>query len=232
MGIFFESIFKPLVISAAVSYIAINGNYFSVVFISFIYSMASYLVPIIPNILPIVWSLIINGLVFITVIIYYIEINEKGQALRIREKRVDKYIKKPIFGYLFIGAIMSLIVAFFIGMFPIYPVVVLTDSMEPTLGRGNLVLVERVPNGDAFIRVGEGEVLHYKNHLGVEYIHRVVDFTYDINGERQYITRGDASYLTDPYPVIQSDVLGIARAALPFIGYPYIFFRSITGGNN
>ena len=125
------------------------------------------------------------------------------------------------------SVLISLIVAFFNGVFPLYPVVVLTSSMSGTFERGSLVFNEKIPAGEAFVRVGEGEVIHFVCRGRVEYVHRVIDFRHDIDGERQYITRGDASELTDPHPVQQDSVLGIVRASLPFFGYPYIFFQAI-----
>ena len=226
-SVFFESIFKPLVISAVASYFAMEGSFTAVLIISFVYTMAAYIVPILPDISPIVWSLIISGLVFATAIIYNFATNEKRRDLRMREKRAARYVKKPMLSNTVTVMIIGGIVMFFVGVFPIYPVVILTGSMTGTFDRGSLVFVERVPSGEAFTRVDEGYVIHFISRSRAEYIHRVIDFRFDAYGERQYITRGDASYLTDPFPVSQDDVLGIARAQIPFIGYPYIIFRAI-----
>jgi len=224
---FFESFFRALVISAVASYLAIEGSFLSVILVSFTYRMATYLVPIMPDVAPLMWTLIICGLLFVTAIIYHFITNEKKRDQRVREKRAARYAKKPVLANVITAAAISVIVAFFVGAFPIYPVVVLSNSMADTFDRGSIVFVERVPHGEAFIRVGEGYVIHFHSHTGLEYIHRVVDFRHDIHGEREYITRGDASYLVDPFPVPQDDVLGIARAQIPFIGYPYIFFQAI-----
>lgn len=231
--VFFESVFRPLAISAVASYLAVEGSFLSVILLSFAYSMAPYLVPILPNISPTAWSLIISGLAFLTGVILYFATNEKGCSQRVREKQVLKYYaKKPIFYNAITAVVIIAIITFFAGVFPIYPVVVLTGSMAGTFERGSLVFVERVPPGDAFIRVGEGYVIHFVNHNGVSYIHRVIDFGHNIDGERQYVTRGDATELVDPFAVTQDDVLGIARASLPFFGYPYIFFQAVRGAFN
>ena len=228
-NVFFELLFSPIVISAISSYIVIEGNYISIFLINFVYTMTPYLVPIIPDVSPVAWSLITSGLGFITAVTYYYVINDKSRIIRIREKRAARYAKRPVFGYMFTVALISVIVAFFIGVFPIYPVVVLTGSMSGSIERGSIALIERIPPGEVFVRVDEGEVIHFLNRGRVEYVHRVVDFRHDEHGQRQYITRGDASDMVDPFPVPQEDVLGIVRAFLPFFGYPYIFVRAIRG---
>lgn len=228
-ALFFESIFRPLVISAVASYIAIESSFLPVVMISFIYTMAPYLMPITPDITPIAFSLIISGLAFVTAVIHGYATNEKKREAITREKRAARYEKRPLLEYGITAAIIIVVAAFFAGVFPVYPVVVLTGSMAGTFERGSIVFVERVLPGDAFTRVGEGYVIHFMSRGRVEYIHRVVDFVHNADGEREFITRGDASELTDPFPVPQDDVLGIARATLPFFGYPYIYLRAISG---
>ncbi|MCL2201419.1 MAG: signal peptidase I, partial [Oscillospiraceae bacterium] len=226
-AVFFEAIFRPLVISAVLSYFAVEGTFKSVILVSFVYKMTPYVVPVLPDISQLVWALITCGTLFVTAVIYRFVTNEKRRNMKIREKRMLKYAKKPILSNAVTVVVVAVIIAFFVGMFPVYPVVILTGSMADTAPRGSLVFVERVPPGEAFIRVGEGEVIHFLNHTGVPYVHRVVDFRWDADGNREYVTRGDASDAADPFPVPQYDVLGIVRAQLPFFGYPYIFVRSI-----
>jgi len=224
---FFESFFRALVISAVASFFAIEGSFLSVILVSFTYTMATHLVPIMPDVAPLVWTLIICGLLFVTAVIYYFIINDKKREVRLREKRMARYAKKPILANAITAGVICVIIAFFVGVFPIYPVVVLSNSMADTFERGSIVFVERMPPGEAYLRVGEGYIIHFISRTRLEYVHRVVDFQHDADGERQYITRGDASYLVDPAPVPQDDVLGIVRAQIPFIGYPYILFQAI-----
>ena len=225
--VFFETVFTSLIISIVASYIAVNGSLLSVILVSFVYSMTLYFVPIVPNLRPLVWVLITSSLLLITAIIYNFIINEKSRETKTQAKRVVKYAKKPILGYLLSIVLICVLVAFFNRVFPVYPVVILTSSMSGTFERGSLVFNEKVPSGEAFSNVSEGDVIHFICRGRVEYVHRVVSFKNDTSGERQYITRGDASELADPFPVQQDSVLGIARASLPFFGYPYIFFHAI-----
>ena len=227
---FFESIFRPLVISAAASYFVIKGGFLPVLLVSFVFTMTPYLLPAVPNVSPLAFSLLISGTAFAAAVVCSIITNEKRRSARNAEKRGQKYAKRTVSSYVFdvttIGAI-SIIIAFFAGAFPIYPIVVLTGSMSGTFDAGSIVFVERVPTEEAFVRVGEGDVVHFISREQIEIIHRVVDFGHDADGSRHYITQGDANEYIDPFTVQQEDILGIARASLPFLGHPYIFFRNI-----
>jgi len=223
---FFELIFSPLVISIVVSYFAIKGSFLLVVSVSFLYTMTPYLLPILPSISLVAFSILTSGLIFLSAIIYYIIMNSiKPHNQKIREGRAARYYKKNFANKTLIAAITCLIIIFFAGMLPIYPVVILTESMTGTFDRSSLVFVEGIPSDDVFYRISEGSVIHFVSHTGVEYIHRVVDITYDPYGERQYITQGDAAYLVDPFPVPQSSVKGIAHSYLPYIGYPIVLLN-------
>jgi len=229
MGIldaFFELIFSPLVIGSVVSYFAIKGPFLLVATVSFVYTMTPYLLPILPSISLITFSIITSGLAFVSAITYYFLIdNNKQRNEKIREKRAARYSKKPLAHKGITILFICVTIAFVRGMFPIYPIVILTESMTGTFDRGSLVFVERIPPDEVFNRINEGTVIHFVSHTGIEYIHRVIEITYDIYGERQYITRGDAVYLADPFPVPQSEILGIAHVFLPHIGYPVVFLN-------
>jgi signal peptidase len=224
---FFVVIFATLVIHAVVSYITIEGSFLSVALVSFIYTMTPYLAPIMPNISAVSWALIVSGLLFVTAIAYYIIISDKRRDVKFREKRLARYARKPVFATTLTAGAIIVIIVFFLGRFPVYPVVILSDSMEGTFERGALVFVERTPQDEAFLRVEEGDIIHFISHTGNEYVHRVVAFGYDIHGERVYITQGDAVDTIDAFQVPQENILGVANSQIPFIGYPYIWVQNI-----
>ena len=225
--VFFESTFALIAMSSIASFFALRGSFTSVLLISSIYILTPYFVPILPHVTPVVWALIRTGPAFLTAVIYNFITNDKSRHSRALAKREARYTKKPVWRYSISLAVIGLAAAFFVGAFPIYPVVIITSSMEPTMSRGSVVFVERVPQGEALIRVGEGYVIHFLGRGGVEYIHRVADFRFDVQGNRQYVTQGDANDRIDPLPVPQDNVLGIARAVLPHLGHPILFFREL-----
>ena len=223
LAAFFELIFSPLVIGTIVSYFAIKGSFLLVASINFIYTMTPYLMPILPSVSLVAFSIITSGLAFISAIIYYFLIdNNKPYSSRNREKRIARYSKKTLVSKGAAVLIVGSILIFTSGRLPIYPIAVLTESMTGTFNRGSIVFIERLSPDEVFNKVDEGTVVHFISHTGIEYIHRVIDFTYDDYGERQYITQGDAVYLPDPFPVPQSNIYGIAHTFIPYIGYPIV----------
>jgi len=226
---FFSAFFTPVVLSGVASYFAVRGTLLSVMLISFVFNMTPYLSPILPNISTIIFALITCGIAFLAALAYDLTRTGRIRALRKKEKRAARYAKRPVMFNLITAAVILVTVAFFAGMFPVYPVVVLTGSMEPTFARGSVAFMQRVSTEEVFDLVGEGEVIHFTARTGIDYIHRVVDFRLDAQGAREYITRGDAATVIDPRPVAQEDIMGIARATMPFLGYPRILINSIFG---
>jgi signal peptidase len=227
-AVFYATVFRTLVIGAMASVFAVRGSLASVVLPSFVYTMTPFLAPFLPNISPIALALIISGSALVSTVVCYFVTSDNREVVKAREKQASKYVKRSVLGYAVNALLIIAVLGFFMRVFPFYPVVVLSGSMSGTFERGSLLFIEKAPPGKVFESVGEGAVIHFINRNRVEYVHRVVDFRYDVRGEREYVTKGDASLLTDSAPVPQNDVLGIARASLPYIGYPYILFQAIV----
>lgn len=100
----------------------------------------------------------------------------------------------------------------------IYPYVVLSGSMEPTIKTGSIILVQT--------RIGElesGDIITYQ--LGNENItHRIVSHT-----GRNYITKGDANEQKDFLPVKRRQIKGKVVCSIPSLGYVVLFIRTLKG---
>ena len=227
--LFFTSILPATTAGVVVSFIAINGNLKSVFTVSFLYNIGGSFSPILPSLERIVWSLLLCGLMFITAIVHYYLTDEKNHAQRTRIARAAKHSPRNPVGTIMTVAVAGLIVAFFFKAFTFYPVVILTGSMTGTIDKGSLVVMRRIPAEEASSIVAVSDILHY-NYRSVEFVHRVIDFAEDLEGNRQLVTKGDANEYPDPTPVPLRDVLGTPVLTIPYIGYPNIIFRAIFGG--
>ena len=226
--IFFAAMLPSLMVNIVASYIAIKGTFLSVILVSLVYSLGALIMPILPHIEPLPWALVVSVLLFISVFIFRFAVYGQTRKAKRREARLSKYGKQPIFFNLATAGVIGLLIAFFLGAFPIYPVAILTDSMTGTFNQGSLVFVHRVPEGQAYERVGEGYIIHFRQGR-MEFIHRTVGFEHGADGRREYITQGDASYLVDPWRTTQDDVMGIAVTFLPYIAWPYVIVRFLIG---
>ena len=97
--------------------------------------------------------------------------------------------------------------------------VVKSESMAPTLRRGDLV-IRRSPNGDP----REGKIILYKNQGGTTIIHRVLE-TRREGHDTLFVTKGDASPNMDP-PVKKEEILGVLVLRMPSLGYPFLRLSS------
>ena len=227
----FFFVFAMPVFSAAflVSFVAINGNLTSVLAISFIFNLGGTFIPILPTVDRIFWSLLNCALMFIVALIHYQLTDTAGRSQRKRIARAARRAPKSIMSRVILIAALGFAAAFFLRAFPVYPVVILTESMTGYANRGSLVIMRAIPAEDVLAQVHENMVLHYR-HRGVEFVHRVVGFSYNVYGERLFITQGDANEFPDPDLLLQEDVIGTSMFSIPFIGYPNVFLRLLLGG--
>jgi signal peptidase I len=99
--------------------------------------------------------------------------------------------------------------------------VVQSDSMQPTFGAGDLVVI--VPPGFLGRQVRVGEIISYER-FGSTITHRVVQ----VDGEN-IVTKGDANDDADVTPVSSSKVVGVYLMEIPHLGYFTAFIRTRPG---
>lgn len=101
---------------------------------------------------------------------------------------------------------------------------VLTQSMEPRLPPGTLVIVHPVAT-DA-IRIGD--VLTYQIASGRPEVvsHRIIAIARSTSGETTFTTQGDNNDEPDANPVTVAQVKGVVWYSVPWIGY----LNSLVGG--
>ena len=117
---------------------------------------------------------------------------------------VQKYIKKssvPMFmGYAYM--------------------VVLTPSMTGSINQGDMVIIKKTNDYKV------NDVITYVEAEGATPVtHRIVYYDQDTGA---YITKGDANYTSDPYPVTQEQIAGKVVSIIPKFGWVARWF--INGG--
>ncbi|MCL2456633.1 MAG: signal peptidase I [Defluviitaleaceae bacterium] len=227
IGAFLAGSFVPaLVLNAVLTYFAIRGSFFSLVSVSAVYGLMPVFAPLMPQINRAAVAMLTCVLAFVSTLIWRKLTDNSTELQKIRAKRIAKY-KKKSFAYIFSCVVIFIFAAtFFLQILPLYPVVVVSDSMAGTCDRGSMVFVQKI-HGDAVRRVNIGEIIHY-NQGRHTIVHRVVDFSHTHDGEREFLTRGDTNPASVADFVSDGDVLGIVRWNVPYVGYPYLFIRSIA----
>jgi len=101
--------------------------------------------------------------------------------------------------------------------------IVLSDSMQPTINSGDLVLIGP-PNHPFVDKIQPETIVTYRHNEGLV-THRVVSITGDT-----LVTKGDAMEDSDPWPVSRFyDVKGSYITHFPYVGKLSSFIRTKMG---
>lgn len=110
--------------------------------------------------------------------------------------------------------------------------VVISQSMVPTLGVGDFIFIQNIENFDQ-INIGDlpiGDILVFlRPGFNEEYIvHRAIGGT-KTDGQWTYQTKGDNNAFPDGFPVTETLVIGRVVNRIPVIGYFSLFIKTMKG---
>ena len=125
--------------------------------------------------------------------------------------------------------LISLLVAtafawFCVGVFPVYPSVILTGSMEPLIMPGDVVLVHKILNEDEIYELSEGDIINFKRG-NIIITHRIKEVFKDEAGNVSFETKGDNNNAVDEEKVQPNDVKGTVIKVVPKIGLPTLILK-------
>jgi len=210
------TVFPQLTQSIAASFLVyLSGPVPSIIYLGII-RLFNYISPYIPNpteIPRLLFNVLFPPLcICITLKIYAKEASEF--------ERTD-HNKTNVFGWVTVSALSVAIVWFAVGVFPIFPSVVLTGSMEPDIMPGDIVIVDKV--GGSSINVGD--VVMYYSEDGIYITHRVIEKS-ELEGVEQFVTKGDNNPCADQKSVSSEQIQGRIIATIPKLGKPALYLRS------
>ncbi len=131
-----------------------------------------------------------------------------------------------ILGWILTLGISVLLIWFVVGVFPVYPSVVATGSMEPMIYPGDVVLVEKLQDMEDVYELKVGDVIHFSRD-NIRITHRIVEVIEDQIGNRSYRTKGDNNSAEDTRLVLPQEVIGTVERVIPKIGLPTLWIKSI-----
>lgn len=185
------------------------------------YSLYIYIFPIFPNLGDYVNSVL--G-ILIPYIIYFIS---SGMIHKSMDKKVAP-IKKNLW-YINIPLIVVLlfIVALVSGLFRYQIMAIGSGSMEPIIYRGDAIVFEKLKTEEEKNTLVQGTVIVFK-HNGVYITHRISSIDY-VDGARVYQTKGDNNDVEDAFTIDNSDIVGVTKATVKYIGYPTLWIQELLG---
>ena len=129
--------------------------------------------------------------------------------------------RKELIGNTLILGIITLFIMLISCQFKYGILVIGSKSMTGTLNMGDAVIFEQYDQQQ--IELGQVIIFDYN---GLQTIHRVVDIK-KVNGEYRYYTKGDANKNNDTGYAVGSNIYGLVKLRVKYIGYPTIWIREL-----
>lgn len=110
----------------------------------------------------------------------------------------------------------------------VFPMIILTDSMEPVFSSGDLIICHTIDAED----VKEGDIICFYDPAGngtSTVTHRVTKVTTDESGALAWETKGDANNTEDGTLVPAKNLVGIYKSHLSGLGNVAMFMQTTQG---
>lgn len=229
--IFFPAVLKNVMLTC----IAFEYDYRVNIAYRLIMELPVYVLPILPDVNEYLTVIFQVGLVFLLTagLISFRWRGRAVQGMAARQKQnrvltakqiqVRRWLKR---GGLALAALVMLVyVALMSGLFKYHFLAIGSGSMEPTISRGDMVLVKKANRYD---ELEEGEVLVYR-YSDVVMVHRIAEAK-ENGGVYTFITKGDANDAEDKWVVNQGDVIGTVKGKITAFGYPTLWLNELFNG--
>ena len=182
-----------------------------------IMELYEFIIPIVPGFGPYVKSIImIIYPIILTFVIY------KGEKLKINNSPKDN--KKHEVAFIVITTILLIIVALNSGLFTYQTLVVGSNSMQPEISKGDVVLIRKIDLEDNE-KLKKNDILAFRNGSKI-IVHRVYK-AIEKNDGTYYITKGDNNNQADQGVVEPNNVLGKVLLKIKKIGLPSIWLNEM-----
>lgn len=143
-----------------------------------------------------------------------------SKQIKIRNKDEESPISWIITSVLSIG-----IIWFAVGVFPIYPSVIATGSMEPMIKPGDVILVKKILDMDGIENLKVDDIIQFKRDA-ILISHRIIKIDNDEEDGLGFRTKGDNNSSSDSDIVKPEDVKGTIVYTVPKIGWPTLLIKS------
>ena len=200
------------------SYLSYKVSYLPSLIFKIVITLYEFVLPIIPNL---GYYLYASFNIFLSFFIYYLSSKSIDYA-----EKAKVYVKKSTMRVIYTPIIVFLVVIIMLisGLFGYKMIAIGSNSMVPVYSRGDAIIYKNAIGTD----VNEGDIIAFTKE-GVVITHRVIAISR--SGDTVLIkTKGDANNAPDSFTVKNSDVLGIVKLRVKYIGYPTIWINEMFEG--
>lgn len=203
------------------NYIAVRYGILGNIIYRLITVLYVYFIPVIPNVHVFFRSILrmVYPYVIYQILEYTFTVNKSIEAEEDKRKNI---ISKVVLGFITLVLAMLISCQFKYGI-----LVIGSGSMTGTINKGDAVFYERY---DRDRDIEESNVIIFRKN-DKRIVHRVVDIK-TVNGEKRYITKGDANTQNDDSYITDEDIMGVTKFKILYIGYPSIWVREMFTNKN
>lgn len=130
-------------------------------------------------------------------------------------------------GWVILGAFGGLLLAVGVpNLFHAKSLTVMSGSMEPTIGTGDVVVARQIPPMDARV----GDIVTFRDPLKHDRLitHRVREI-HVLQNKVLFVTKGDANTSTEHWVVPEDGTIGRVAFHVPLLGYFMVWIHSTFG---
>ena len=203
-------IFKNLVLS----YITFHVGYRIPIIYRLVMDIYLFVVPIIPSLGDYVNSMILISLPILIYISSFSMIDDAAD-------RAEPVFKRKSFTIwdVPVGIVLITLIALISGFFPHYMIGIGSDSMKPTISKGDAVILEKINDKT---NLKKGDIIAYKLII----VHRINEVNISDN-DITYTMKGDANNGNDPRKVSRNQIKGIVKFKIPYIAWPTVWLTEL-----
>lgn len=212
---FFGSTFLPgFMESFLTTYLAALGGPMPAIIYQVIPVIAERISPILPN-SPWVMTALFGTIapVLGMILVYEIYQYESRQARRTTAQ------EGGMLGWFTTAVASVLLIWFALGVFSIFPRVVITGSMVPVINIGDVVIIKEISPEE--VELGDIILFPMGN---TQVVHRVIEIKEQGN-QKVFITKGDANCVPDADPVLPANVMGEVIFIIPKAGWVTLLLK-------
>ena len=217
--IFLALTFLPaLSLNGVFCYFTKKVGYKPLMFYALVMGIYSYIVPIAPNpgqyvtsvmnfILPLVLGFMFHRFLKQTVL-----------------NRLDRDYRKKRYVPLILSSVVVTVLVYFVsGYFHYWAIAVGSASMNPTIKKGDVAIIEKIDGH--FDTLKEGQVIAFK-YNDIIIVHRLIRIIkYD--NKYYFYTKGDMNPEPDNFVIEEKMIIGIVNHKIPVIGKPTVWLNEL-----
>lgn len=186
-----------------------------------IYVLASFafewLMPILPDLNWFCEGIL--GTVIPSILISYLTTRNNRKRRRDKMASVKEQVETG-----FVLAFSVILIWFVVGVFPIYPSVIATGSMEPLIYPGDIILIRQIKSFDEIKALEPGDIIQFRRD-NILITHRIIGIEKGEDGQLSFRMKGDNNLVEDIRLVKPDEVRGALLKVIPKLGYPTLLIK-------